>query len=91
MSRVRRALGEVRGWLDTPPYQSMEYQAQCAALLYSRSCSLHYDDCIKDRLLQFTTTSLLFADRGVDTNVISCNRLVLASISRALGHCNEYN
>ncbi len=31
----------------------------------------------KVQLLQYATTSILFADRGVDTNIIAFNRVIL--------------
>uniref|UniRef100_A0A2P2IE83 Pachytene checkpoint protein 2 homolog n=1 Tax=Hirondellea gigas TaxID=1518452 RepID=A0A2P2IE83_9CRUS len=39
--------------------------------------SLIYDTDIKDQLLRFVSTALLFSDRGVDKNIISWNRVVL--------------
>jgi SpoVK/Ycf46/Vps4 family AAA+-type ATPase len=39
--------------------------------------NLVYDTNIKEDLLKFVETSLLLADRNVDNNVISCNRVVL--------------
>ncbi|XP_071444081.1 pachytene checkpoint protein 2 homolog isoform X1 [Hetaerina americana] len=39
--------------------------------------SLVYDSSIKDNLLNFVETTLLFSDKKVDTNVVSWNRVVL--------------
>lgn len=39
--------------------------------------SLYYDTSIKDYLLQYATTALLFSDKRVNPTVISCNRVVL--------------
>ncbi|GFR69859.1 pachytene checkpoint 2-like protein [Elysia marginata] len=39
--------------------------------------SLVYDEAIKSRLLNYATTTLLFSDKAVDSNIISWNRVVL--------------
>eukprot|EP01111_Echinosteliopsis_oligospora_P006396 TRINITY_DN20508_c0_g1_i1.p1 TRINITY_DN20508_c0_g1~~TRINITY_DN20508_c0_g1_i1.p1 ORF type:complete len:428 (+),score=86.13 TRINITY_DN20508_c0_g1_i1:131-1414(+) len=39
--------------------------------------SLIYEDKIKAQLVSYVTTSMLFSDRSVDSNIISCNRVVL--------------
>ncbi|KAK3750322.1 hypothetical protein RRG08_010426 [Elysia crispata] len=39
--------------------------------------SLVYDEAIKTRLLNYATTTLLFSDKAVDSNIISWNRVVL--------------
>lgn len=39
--------------------------------------SLCFESSIKDRLLSYSRTSLLFSARGVDSTLISCNRVVL--------------
>lgn len=39
--------------------------------------TLIYDDRLKENLLDFTKTILLFSNLGVDQNIISCNRLIL--------------
>ncbi|KAF5288429.1 hypothetical protein FQR65_LT02081 [Abscondita terminalis] len=39
--------------------------------------NLIYDTNVKEDLLKYAMTSMLFADRGVDYNIISCNRVVL--------------
>ncbi|XP_046389216.1 pachytene checkpoint protein 2 homolog [Ischnura elegans] len=39
--------------------------------------SLVYDSSIKDNLLNFVETTLLFSDKEVDTNIVSWNRVVL--------------
>lgn len=39
--------------------------------------TLIYDSDIKDQLLRFVSTALVFADHGVDSNIISWNRVVL--------------
>lgn len=39
--------------------------------------SLHFDVAVKDNLLNFSATAILFAERGVDPNIVSCNRVVL--------------
>ena len=39
--------------------------------------NLIYDTDIKAELVKFVKTSLLLSDKGVDTNVITCNRVVL--------------
>ena len=39
--------------------------------------SLVYDTDIKENLLSYASTSLLFADKGVDQNIIAWNRVVL--------------
>lgn len=40
-------------------------------------CSLFFDAAVKERLLAYSSTALLFSDRRVDQNVISCNRVML--------------
>lgn len=44
------------------------------AASHCAAASLIYDGNIKTSLLDYIHTSLLFADRGVDTNIISLNR-----------------
>lgn len=39
--------------------------------------SLIYDDNLKQNLLDFVKTTLIFSNLGVDQNIISCNRLIL--------------
>ncbi|XP_058455724.1 pachytene checkpoint protein 2 homolog [Malaya genurostris] len=39
--------------------------------------SLIYDEGLKDDLLSFTKTTMLFSRKNVDTNLIACNRLIL--------------
>jgi pachytene checkpoint protein 2 len=39
--------------------------------------SLIYADSTKERMLKYASTALLFADRGVDSNIISWNRAML--------------
>ena len=39
--------------------------------------SLEMEAQTKVQLLQYATTSILFADRGVDTNIIAFNRVIL--------------
>ena len=39
--------------------------------------NLIYDSNIKAELLRFVETSLLLSDKGVDTHIITCNRVVL--------------
>lgn len=39
--------------------------------------SLIYDESIKSRLLNYATTTLLFSDKDVDSNIISWNRVIL--------------
>lgn len=39
--------------------------------------SLHFDIGVKSQLLNYSTTAMLFSDRHVNTNIISCNRVVL--------------
>lgn len=39
--------------------------------------SLVFDDDLKPALLHYAESAMLFADAGVDANVISCNRVVL--------------
>ncbi|CAI8038856.1 Pachytene checkpoint protein 2 homolog [Geodia barretti] len=39
--------------------------------------NLVYDTDIKEKLLNYAETTLLFSDRGVDSNVVSCNRVIL--------------
>jgi pachytene checkpoint protein 2 len=39
--------------------------------------SLVYDDNLKENLLDFSQTMLLFSDKKIDQNIVSCNRLVL--------------
>lgn len=39
--------------------------------------TLIYDDNLKENLLDFSKTILLFSNMGVNQNVVSCNRLIL--------------
>lgn len=47
------------------------------ALLDGLWHNLIYETGMKERLLQYVTSTLLFSDAGVDFDVISCNRVVL--------------
>lgn len=38
---------------------------------------LHYEDDLKENLLRFAKTVMLFAHKNVDMNAISCNKLLL--------------
>lgn len=53
----------------------------CYCVLLTAYCVLRtvqvYDSSIKQRLLRYATTALLFSDRGVNTNLVSWNRVVL--------------
>ena len=76
VARAARPLGEVRS-----PTISVSGRARSTLTSYAwwplRTCataSLIYDGNIKTSLLDYIHTSLLFADRGVDTNIISLNR-----------------
>ncbi|KAG2452939.1 hypothetical protein HYH02_002276 [Chlamydomonas schloesseri] len=57
--------------------------------------ALQFDSAIQQRLLSYATSALLFADRGVDGNLVSWNRVVLlygppgtgkTSLCKALAH-----
>lgn len=57
--------------------------------------SLIFDHSIKQRLLDYVSTGLLFSSRGIDANLVNFNRLILlhgevgtgkTSLSRALAH-----
>eukprot|EP01094_Clydonella_sp_ATCC50884_P001663 TRINITY_DN1124_c0_g1_i1.p1 TRINITY_DN1124_c0_g1~~TRINITY_DN1124_c0_g1_i1.p1 ORF type:complete len:432 (-),score=92.61 TRINITY_DN1124_c0_g1_i1:902-2197(-) len=39
--------------------------------------SLYFEPGVKEQLLDYVSTSLLFSDLGVDQNIIACNRVVL--------------
>lgn len=39
--------------------------------------TLVYDDELKEKLFEFTKTILLFSNLGIDSNIVSCNRLIL--------------
>lgn len=39
--------------------------------------TLHYDTSIKQRLLQYASSALLFSQKGVSASLISWNRVVL--------------
>jgi SpoVK/Ycf46/Vps4 family AAA+-type ATPase len=41
------------------------------------SCSLHYDEQLKEYLLRFATTQLLFSAKGVNQHILTCNRMIL--------------
>lgn len=47
--------------------------------------SLIYDDSLKEDLLDFSKTILLFSNLKVDPNIISCNRLILLHGSPGTG------
>ncbi|GLC41862.1 hypothetical protein PLESTM_001259200 [Pleodorina starrii] len=57
--------------------------------------ALHFDSAIQQRLLSYATSALMFADRGVDANLVAWNRVVLlygppgtgkTSLCKALAH-----
>jgi hypothetical protein len=52
--------------------------SECHVPVYADS-RLIYDDDIKARLLRYISSSVLFSESKVDHNVISWNRLVVAS------------
>ena len=64
-SPTAAACASARPWLTLYAWWSLR---ACAA------ASLIYDGNIKTSLLDYIHTSLLFADRGVDPNIISLNR-----------------
>eukprot|EP00798_Chlamydomonas_sp_ICE-L_P005534 gene5534-4168_t len=39
--------------------------------------ALHYDTALKQRLIKYATSALLFSERGVSSNLVSWNRVVL--------------
>ena len=39
--------------------------------------SLVFDTAVKDELLSYSQTAMIFADRGVDTNLVAFNRVIL--------------
>ncbi|RZB84914.1 pachytene checkpoint protein 2 -like [Asbolus verrucosus] len=48
-----------------------------SAYLYNLWENLYYDNNIKENLLKYAKTMMEFSDRGVDSNVINCNRVIL--------------
>ncbi len=46
----------------------------CSAFLYDIGFSLLYEPGIKQNLLEYASTAMLFADKRVDSNIISWNR-----------------
>jgi Cdc6-like AAA superfamily ATPase len=48
-----------------------------SADIYNLWENLYYDNNIKQNLLKYAQTMMEFSDRGVDTNVVNCNRVIL--------------
>lgn len=42
--------------------------------------NLIYDNTVKEDLLQYAMTFMLFSERGVNTNIIACNRVILLHV-----------
>jgi hypothetical protein len=53
-----------------------------AAELAGQWEALHYDTAIKARLLTYAASALLFAERGVDANLVAWNRRVHVCLMR---------
>jgi hypothetical protein len=56
---------------------SMHWELPCRALASPLWDSVIVDSHIKQQLLGYSSSALVFADAGVDTNIISWNRMVL--------------
>lgn len=67
------------------PYQEEIEEGIVGTTLYSLPCSqfdnlwdnLIFDSDIKQKLLDMASTSIVLADKGVDSNVVTCNRMLL--------------
>jgi hypothetical protein len=62
---------------DTAVAASMHWELPCRALASHLWDSVIVDSHVKQQLLGYSSSALIFADAGVDTNIISWNRMVL--------------
>ena len=71
-------------------YSALIFDASITLECYqqAKNSSLVFEEEIKQRLLDYVYTSMLFADKGVDMNLINVNRVAL--FHGPPGECNQF-